>query len=272
MELLPRLCRISQWCKSDEEHDRRGRLAAHRRRRFRGRWRRDLHRRQAEGDHQVQGIPGGPSRARSIADRPPRHCRCCRRPVSTPPPYTALAKAIAESSPWPCELCAGWKMKWLGKSPLRSSSGRVGLRSRRTRSSDTCRNRWIKGCFYRLRLLVVRVVEVLMDRVSLRWCSTRGSTRFSSPRPFPRLRPGKYWGRIWEQSWEASFHPLDLHPTILIVSSFLIKPCNWLVWLQLKNRDGFKLAYISMTCLKHTFIGWYMDWNLSTHVLHGWPT
>uniref|UniRef100_A0A453AXU3 Uncharacterized protein n=1 Tax=Aegilops tauschii subsp. strangulata TaxID=200361 RepID=A0A453AXU3_AEGTS len=60
-----------------------GRVAAHRRRRVRGRRRRDLHRGPAQGAHQVQGVPGGPRGARGHAHRPPRHRRRRRRPVST---------------------------------------------------------------------------------------------------------------------------------------------------------------------------------------------
>ena len=54
------------------EHDRRRRLAAHRRHRPRRRRRPPLRRRPAQGAHQVQGLPGAAGRARGAAAHPSR--------------------------------------------------------------------------------------------------------------------------------------------------------------------------------------------------------
>ena len=59
----------------DEEHDRCRRLAAHRRHRPHRRRRAPLHRRPAEGAHQVQGLPGTARRARGAAAHASPHRR-----------------------------------------------------------------------------------------------------------------------------------------------------------------------------------------------------
>ena len=59
----------------DEEHDRRRRLAAHRRHRPHRRRRAPVHRRPAEGAHQVQGLPGAARRARGAAAHASRRSR-----------------------------------------------------------------------------------------------------------------------------------------------------------------------------------------------------
>nr|ANA11224.1 4-coumarate:CoA ligase [Curcuma longa] len=72
--------RLSERSLCHEEHDRQRRLAAHRRHRSGRRRRRNLHSRQAEGDHQVQRLPGRAGGARGAAHHPPRHRRRRRSP------------------------------------------------------------------------------------------------------------------------------------------------------------------------------------------------
>nr|ACF79275.1 unknown [Zea mays] len=72
--------RVPQQPGGNGEDHRLGGVAAHRRHWVRRRRRRDLHRRSAQGAHQVQGVPSRSGGARGHAHRPPQHRRRRRRP------------------------------------------------------------------------------------------------------------------------------------------------------------------------------------------------
>ena len=104
------------------EHDRPRRLAAHRRHRPRRRRRAPLHRRPAQGAHQVQGLPGAAGRARGAAAHPPGGRR---RRRGRPPGRGGRRGADGVR---------------------RAAAGRGGDRRRRSGTSSPSRSRTTSGC------------------------------------------------------------------------------------------------------------------------------